>query len=292
MYDIRENALPIFFQRVNNKPIDISSENFELKSAKISALHYHDVLEIGVCLSGSGKTHIDNRVYEYQRGYCQSIPAGVAHLSTADDKSKWAWVSIKLPDALSKAGITNPEEIVELSNVNNIFCGVFSPIEHPTLAKIILRIVEICREKSQFWSTQCAFAIGDFLIESSKINCNMQEELPKTYQKFTNDKIDELVNYISKNVEDSQKLTESNLSKIVNVSPSTVRRLFTIHTGLSPKEFIIRTKMALAEWLIKNTTLSVTEVALKTGYSDVSGFNRVFKRYYNQSPAKLKKQRS
>lgn len=288
-FQIRESALPTIYQAVKGKPIDISREGFILSNAKITALHFHDVLEIGVCISGSGQTHIDNRIYNYKQGYCQIIPAGVAHLSTADDKSKWSWVSIKLPDALSKAGITDPQDLLQLTNQNNIFCGVFSPEEYPTLARNILRIVEICMEKSQFWQNQSAFAIGDLLIESSKITLKNNEHKPKTHQKFTNKKIEILVDYITENIEDNEKLTENILAKNVKVSVSTLRRIFTIHTGFSPKEFVLRTKMALAEWLLAESNLTITDICLKVGYADPSGFNRIFKKFYNYSPIKYRK---
>ena len=97
------------------------------------------------------------------------------------------------------------------------------------------------------------------------------------------------IDFISSNLDDSAGLNENSLAKLLNVSVSTLRRQFKQYTQMNPKEFIIRSRMAYAEYLLRKTKLSVIEVSMRVGYNEVSGFNRTFKTFFNTSPAKYRK---
>lgn len=288
-YKINTKALPVFFQRVHTKPIDVSNANFVLTDKKITALHYHDVIEIGVCVNGGGQTQIGNRVYDYEQGHYQIVPSGIAHLSKANDKSRWIWVSFKVVDVFLQAGLTNPDGALSIASQENIICGVFTKKEYPPLARSIDKIIEVCTQKNIHSNLQRAFAIGDFLVECSLVKDKDAQFDCVNYNCSKSKKVNTIIDYVSENLDDNKKISEKALAERVGVSVATLRRLFLENSGVSPKTFILRSKMAVAEWLLTSSNLSITEIALRTGYSDVSGFNRVFKRCFNQTPIKYKK---
>ena len=47
--------------------------------------------------------------------------------------------------------------------------------------------------------------------------------------------------------------------------------------------------MNTAEYLLKTTELSVSEIAAKVGYESPSRFSAVYKKYKNQSPSGVRK---
>jgi AraC family transcriptional regulator of adaptative response / DNA-3-methyladenine glycosylase II len=68
--------------------------------------------------------------------------------------------------------------------------------------------------------------------------------------------------------------------------------LFTNHLGASPKTIARTRRLQFAKKLIDETSLTMTEIALSSGYGSVRRFNDHFVQTYSQSPSSLRKTRS
>ncbi|WP_284645872.1 helix-turn-helix transcriptional regulator [Paenibacillus silviterrae] len=82
----------------------------------------------------------------------------------------------------------------------------------------------------------------------------------------------------------TEKLQVENLAEMFGVHRSHFTTVFTKIIGLSPMQYIHRLRMELGAKLLRSTNLSVTEVALSTGYPELYSFSRAFKRYYGAAP--------
>ncbi len=60
--------------------------------------------------------------------------------------------------------------------------------------------------------------------------------------------------------------------------------LFKAHTGLSPNDFLVRTRIRKAEQLLAETDEPVSRIAAAVGIPDASYFGSVFKRYTGRAP--------
>jgi YesN/AraC family two-component response regulator len=60
--------------------------------------------------------------------------------------------------------------------------------------------------------------------------------------------------------------------------------------GVPPLKYMITKRITLAKELLSTTDLSVEEVALKCGYSDVTYFIKVFKKAEGITPIEYKDQ--
>lgn len=63
-------------------------------------------------------------------------------------------------------------------------------------------------------------------------------------------------------------------------------------TGQSPKEFVSDFRIKKAVMFVENTSLSVAEIASRTGYSDPVNFTRTFKQKTGLTPSKYREQKS
>jgi AraC-like DNA-binding protein len=61
---------------------------------------------------------------------------------------------------------------------------------------------------------------------------------------------------------------------------------FKKHTGKSAVETIMELRMREAAYLLTDMNLSVSEVAQRTGWSDLFQFSKIFKKYFGASPRK------
>ena len=73
------------------------------------------------------------------------------------------------------------------------------------------------------------------------------------------------------------------------MSESHLSRKFKAHTGIGINEYITYVRITNAEKLLRETELSVTEVADQCGYSDSNYFSTVFKRIKGITPQKCRK---
>ena len=72
----------------------------------------------------------------------------------------------------------------------------------------------------------------------------------------------------------------------VHVSEDYLTRVFKRELGLSPWDYLNRYRVWLAGTLLRNTGMSVNEVAEATGFQDQAYFCRVFKKIRGYSPSR------
>lgn len=90
--------------------------------------------------------------------------------------------------------------------------------------------------------------------------------------------------FIRENVGENIKL--QNLAEIARLSPFHLNRAFSAQVGLPPHEYQNQLRIEKALKLIGQKK-SFAEIAVETGFSDQSHFNRFFKRYMGVTPKKF-----
>ena len=73
---------------------------------------------------------------------------------------------------------------------------------------------------------------------------------------------------------------------VCDVSGVYFRRLFISYFGVSPKEYVIQKRMELAKELIESGNFSISEVALRCGYTEASHFSHEFTKRVGIPPNK------
>ncbi|MCU0857021.1 MAG: AraC family transcriptional regulator [Pontiellaceae bacterium] len=81
------------------------------------------------------------------------------------------------------------------------------------------------------------------------------------------------------------------LLRIAHMSRSNLMRVFRRATGQSPFEYLIRLRIQKSMDMLRNTGLSITEIALETGFNDSNYFSRQFKRITRESPSAYRARR-
>lgn len=74
------------------------------------------------------------------------------------------------------------------------------------------------------------------------------------------------------------------LARELNVSYRWLRRAFAHHTGLSPHKYLLEIRLARARSLLAQSSLSVKEIAFRTGFEDEQYFCRFFHKKVGQTP--------
>lgn len=87
----------------------------------------------------------------------------------------------------------------------------------------------------------------------------------------------------------SKKLTIDSLAAGYKISPSSLKKFFTVVYGCSISEYTQTMRMKKAQHLMETTELSIMHIAASVGYENQSKFSAVFKKHTGYAPLEYKK---
>lgn len=97
---------------------------------------------------------------------------------------------------------------------------------------------------------------------------------------------EEIITYITEHFAEDISVTE--LADKAGLSHYHFIRTFKKETGFTPHEYILNTRMATAQYLLKNTRLSIKDICYNTGFSCESVFCSAFKRHQGMTPSQYR----
>ena len=108
-------------------------------------------------------------------------------------------------------------------------------------------------------------------------------EFPKDKRQEYVTKFMEVCNYITDHLD--EEINTDRLAEIAGFSKFHFSRLFKEFTGYSSHEYLIQRRLETAEQLLANPDLSITDVAMQSGFNSLSTFTRVFKAEKEMTPS-------
>lgn len=81
------------------------------------------------------------------------------------------------------------------------------------------------------------------------------------------------------------------VARAVGLSPSRLGALFRRQMGISPARYLRRVRVNIAARLLHETTLSVREVAARTGFASLPAFSRTFRQVLGEAPTAYRHRR-
>lgn len=102
------------------------------------------------------------------------------------------------------------------------------------------------------------------------------------------ERLNQAVRYIEEHL--TEKINYEQLGKIACCSPYHFQRMFVYMAGLPLSEYIRRRRMSLAAVDLLDGEETVTDIALKYGYSSPTAFNRAFQTVHGLAPSRTRKE--
>lgn len=101
--------------------------------------------------------------------------------------------------------------------------------------------------------------------------------------------IDNIRQYISENIEFDVDF--SDIASIFHYNEKYLGRLFKFKTGVTFKEYMNSLRISKAKVLLKESKMSIIDISAKSGFNNVTYFNRLFKRAVGVTPGQYRKSR-
>lgn len=110
------------------------------------------------------------------------------------------------------------------------------------------------------------------------------------YDKNTEDilALTAMIGYVQKNY--PEKLLLKDISSAGNCCKTKCTSLFQRYLNTSPMIYLNRYRLEKSIFLLRNTSMSVTEIAYMCGFSNTSYFCELFHKYYHTTPGKFRSQ--
>lgn len=164
----------------------------------------------------------------------------------------------------------NHSPVFHLNNATEIYKNISEPI------------LRLCYQE-QTTDTFLSALVYSTLCSIQAFN----EILPSTAS-TSSDVITRVIDYMKSNI--GQQLSLQLLSEEVNLSPYYLAHLFKKETGSSPIEYMANLKTNYAKLILRNTNMTISELAETLGYSSSSSFINAFKARRGLSPQKYREQ--
>jgi AraC family transcriptional regulator, regulatory protein of adaptative response / DNA-3-methyladenine glycosylase II len=90
-------------------------------------------------------------------------------------------------------------------------------------------------------------------------------------------------------VREGQALPVATLATQLGVSARHLQRIFVAAHGVAPLDYVTTQRLLLAKAMLTDTTLAVTDIALRCGFQSLRRFNAAFAERYRMPPSALRK---
>lgn len=253
-------------------------------------LHWHSEIEIIVIKKGCGIVTVDLKKQKVTIGDIIFIRSGQLHSIEQDGSNYMEYENILFKKELLISGeydLCAKNFIIPLIEGNIPSATFFTSVLHyyNDVANCINEIDILCSEQPEGYQ----LLLKSILFRLIYIIISHKETIEITSNIQT--KSLEKLKYILKYVEEhySEHITIEEMAKLTFYSKSHFMKFFKSHIGTGFIDYLNNYRLMMSEQMLKTSDLSVIEIAQLNGFDNISYFNRIFKKKYNLSPSKLRK---
>ena len=281
----------MYFELKENKPHGTKDDPFSIyhiANAKRSfqiPIHWHDEFEIIYVKSGFLTVSISGENYIGKTGDAFVVSPGNLHFMGSQTGNvdyftflfPLKYISFRTDDILD-------DKLLEPLNSGHL---IINPEIEDTVKEQCEQLVEIYgakKEESQSKITaqiKTKIILLQFILELWKRGFIVEND---TSGKNTVEK--EMVSYIQQNF--TGKILLKEFGEQFHLSEKYISRYFKEHFHITISQYVTYLRLEHAKHLLQDTNIPVTEVAMQSGYQNVSYFIRSFKKTYGMSPLKYR----
>lgn len=223
-------------------------------------------------LKGKGFYTINGKTFELGAGQGFLIPPNVPNTYRADENEPWTYIYAIF------YGLDD-EALVHYSGFdsNNL---TFSY----EMTEDMLHDLYAMYQAGENTGTKGYDVTGHFLVIMSRLVKDKSERLGDSY--LPEHYVAKAISYMEDNYPYDIKI--SDIAEIVGINRVYLHKLFVKNTGIGPARYLMECRLKKAETLMEHEELSLGDIALSTGFYDVSHFSKAFTSKHGISPGKYR----
>lgn len=250
------------------------------------ALHYHDFLELGYCVWGSGLFYVDGAVIPFSGPCCSIIYPGQIHIaqSIGEDKSLWHFIYIDIKKLFSGTDLIMVSGLKALSSHLYDYPALIPQEQDAMLYQLCVGVMKEAAEVNADHLTAVRGLVAALLTRHSRYMTPAKTVWHDREQILM--RLSGALAYINQHY--MEDITVAQLAQASGTSKSTLQRDMIDFTGMPPLKYIHYLRMKRAAVLLKQNT-PVADVAFEVGYNTISSFNRHFLGEFGVSPSQWRR---
>lgn len=223
---------------------------------------------------------VDHRTVDLPGGHFLIIPAFVRHRGVQDVRRPGRLCSIQVNLDAKRTTLLAPFSAMEFRWLGLQFRSALSMSysmsgELRRLTNAFSdRIGEFDRSQPNL-TASLRLLICETLVETAR-QLSQPQTLPPS------EAVRAAMNFMNDRYGDS--ISMANVSEEIGISRSRLFAAFKSATGMTPNDYLQRLRVSKAAELLKNSRLSITEIAMACGFSTSQYFSFVFAKYYDMPP--------
>lgn len=250
--------------------------------------HYHNCLEIGVCLSGEGIIELGRRSRRFGPGSIVAAGRGLRHCQQNQGRpmTHWQYVLVDEDVLLQEApGRHRPalRAMLEAARSRGLcFDGDDECRELRFVLEAMFELGQRRQESARMELETMTVLLASIMSRSlesamGELGADVDARRP----------VEPALRYVSENY--MRRVRVEELAASCAMSASYFRKVFARTMGMTPLEYVNRYRINRALNLLRGTDETVLQIAVQTGFPSVATFDRNFRRYVGKSPADWRK---
>jgi AraC-like DNA-binding protein len=252
--------------------------------------HFHKECQLVYIVSGSGTRIIGNSIEHFDAGDLTFVGPNVPHV----------WYSESAPgeitEAVSIALYINPDAIsdhldllIDTKELRHFFKASERGITIlGRKKKLVVDILSQMQERKNVALMSSFFQILDQLLDPDELVWLNTPDLISVYSAATSRRVPKLMHFIQQNFKEDITLQQA--ASVAGLQIHSFCRFFKGLTNRTFSDFLNEVRIGFAGKLLLQSDLSITQIALESGYSNISYFNRSFKKINKMSPKEYRNQ--
>ncbi|MDD4700071.1 MAG: AraC family transcriptional regulator [Oscillospiraceae bacterium] len=250
-------------------------------------IHWHKEFEIVRVLEGTFTAFIDTIKYEMNEGDILFVGCGSLHSGIPFD-CIYECVVFDINMLLKHHNDIASKFLKPLINSTSIIKGYLKNDGDTELSKIIDEIFSILKNSEEFSEMLIYSVLYKFFYHIFNNNYILDTKLLTNKVHNQIKTLHELIDWIESNY--SSNITLEDLAKVSGMSPKYLCHFFKLYTSHTPIDYVNFYRIECACNELKTNDFSITDIAFRCGFNDLSYFIKTFKKYKGVSPKQYIKQ--
>ncbi|MCD7864089.1 MAG: AraC family transcriptional regulator [Lachnospiraceae bacterium] len=283
----------------------LDGNQWEISDTLSDRLHFHNCMEIGVCLKGSGYMKFRGEDIRFHEGDVTVIPENIPHTTCSDSGTSSYWLYLMFnPWGFFKGilPITNKEYNLANLPLEN-FQLILNREDYPQIWQLSKTAIAELKEKrlgyevsakglllalyieiygaeiSAITASDAADSSVPPIVKNPDAKNESRNAAPSPDNRLV---IAPALDYIFQNY--MQQFSIQYLAELCYMSDTHFRRTFREIMNIAPLDYLHNTRITRACTLLGSTQKSILEISEQVGYRTLSSFNRHFQQIMGTTP--------
>ncbi|NOW06647.1 AraC family transcriptional regulator [Clostridium beijerinckii] len=275
------NSFPISLHYTDNKLYE-----------DIIYCHWHSDIEILYVTEGALNLQIDMNSFTIKEGEAAIINSGEVHFGNSNDGNDCSVYAIVFSPMLLNF---NSFDICQSKYISPFMDNKYKlpnyirrgSLYEKEILNNILKIITTMKEEAFGYELKVKATLYAILSDIISNNAFTENTEITNQKQYKIDRLKKVLDYIQNNY--MNKIYISDLAEIVSMSEDNLFKFFKTLTGKTPIGYINLYRIEMAEGLLRNDCIPLTEICFSVGFDNISYFIKTFKKYKNCTPKEYRK---